>query len=234
MIYDGLSYSEQIKEIWNSLTDEERKNVNEEEFLSGLRKKDKLYPVITLVFYYGDEWDGSTELYDMFSLSDRIDRRLLEKYVPNYRINLVNPDNIEDCTIFKSDLQLIFGMLQCRKNKKSLIEYMNKNNNYFSAVDSNTAYAISAMLRSEEWMNKLLDEDMKEGNDMDMCKALQDLYDEGVSCGIEQGIDRGKEETIKEMVSIMRDRYSDDEIIDRLKAHFGMTEEQAREYLLKC
>ena len=38
-----------------------------EEFLSRFRRGDKIYPVITLVFYYDvKKWDGAVNLYGMF------------------------------------------------------------------------------------------------------------------------------------------------------------------------
>ncbi len=41
--------------------------MTEDEFLSRMKKDDKLNPVITVVFYYGEKiWDGSRCLHDMF------------------------------------------------------------------------------------------------------------------------------------------------------------------------
>ena len=53
MLYDGLSYIQQMKLMWE-LHDENEK-VNDEEFLSKFCKDDKLCPVITLVFYFGEK-----------------------------------------------------------------------------------------------------------------------------------------------------------------------------------
>ena len=35
------------------------------EFLSGFRKTDRLHPCITLVLFWGEKWDGPTDLYDL-------------------------------------------------------------------------------------------------------------------------------------------------------------------------
>ena len=41
------------------------------EFLSGLRKDDRLMPIITAVVYLGEEpWDGPKSLYDMLNIRD--------------------------------------------------------------------------------------------------------------------------------------------------------------------
>ncbi|MBQ9700297.1 MAG: Rpn family recombination-promoting nuclease/putative transposase, partial [Lachnospiraceae bacterium] len=178
MLYDSLSYTNQMKDIWNGLNDEERRQINEEEFFSRFRKEDKLYPVITLVFYYGTkEWDGSIELYDMFQFDSSADKELLKNYVPNYRINLVEPAKIEELSLFKTDLHMIFGVLKCRQDKKKIIEYMDSNRDYFNSVDIETAQAMAEMLHYRKVM-ELVQDDREEA--CNMCKALEDLYNDGV------------------------------------------------------
>ena len=87
MLYDGLSYAEQIRQLGKN-----RKFENSGEFLSGMKKDDTLYPIATIVFYYGDqEWDGSTDLYGLLKESnDSKVNRVLKKLIPNYHINLLD------------------------------------------------------------------------------------------------------------------------------------------------
>ena len=117
MLYDSLSYTEQIRRISESNRRKEGAGkMSGEEFLSGLRKEDRICPVITLVLYYGEkEWDGSRDLYGMFPGGQEEQmRKMLKNYVPDYRINLVDVGKIHDPEKFTSDLQLIFGMLKYR------------------------------------------------------------------------------------------------------------------------
>ena len=188
---------------------------------------DKLYPVITLVFYAGDDWDGATDLYGMLELEDMADSDVLKKYIPNYHINLVNPNYMEDLNIFKSDLQIIFGMLQCKKDKIALRGYIDKNRDYFMSVNHKTAYAISAMLNSDRLFRELED---KEG-DENMCQAIEDIYSEGIDVGLEKGREEGREETIRTTVSLLKDICSAEEIVDKLVTHFKFTEDKARAFL---
>ena len=234
MMYDSISYVEQIDEHWDSLSKEE-KSVGSGEFLSHFRKEDRLYPVITLVFYAGDDWDGAKDLYSMLGLEDMADSDVLKKYIPNYHINLVNPNYMEDLNIFKSDLQIIFGMLQCKKDKIALRGYIDKNRDYFMSVNHKTAYAISAMLNSDRLFRELED---KEG-DENMCQAIEDIYSEGVetgynngiSQGINQGISQGREEAICTTVSLLKDMCSAEEIVNKLVVYFKIDEEKARSYI---
>ena len=92
MIYDGLSYMQQMKLMWD-LRDTDKK-ITEEEFLSRFHKSDKLCPVITLVFYFGeDEWDASSDLYGMFDIEEILrNNDNLKEYIENNKEYFKNVD----------------------------------------------------------------------------------------------------------------------------------------------
>ena len=185
MIYDGLSYIEQMRQIWEEHKDETDLSVTREEFLSKFLKTDKIYPVITLVLYYGTEkWDASTDLYGMFP--EELQLEALEPYVSNYRINLVEAGNVKQLEKFHTDLQKIFGMLQYRGNKTELINYMQKNESYFRNVDEETYEVIREFLHSERILKKEVS--MKKEEKIDMCQALEELYEDGIERGKELGL----------------------------------------------
>ena len=57
-------------------------------------------------------------------------------------------------------------------------------------MDEETYQVIREVLHSERILkSKIKKEEGKET--VDMCKALEDLYNDGIECGIEQGIERG-------------------------------------------
>lgn len=178
MLYDSLSYSDQIQAIWNEHSEEDRKNADIAELFSGFRKNDTLCPVITIVFYFGSEklWDGAKTLHDMFKmpLNDKL-KAALNKYVPNYHINLLDVSNIDDINIFKSDLQIILGMLKYRNNTDELISYTREHWSYFENVDNETCYAVETLLNSNKAFRTVLNKNKTEGG-VNMCKALEDLY----------------------------------------------------------
>lgn len=123
--------------------------------------RDKIYPVITLGFYFGEKELGCW-----------------------YRL-----DNLE---IFHSDLQVILGLLKCRKDKQKLKEYIKNNDEFFINVDMETGMAISSFMNSESLMNKL--ENRKKGEGVDMCKALEDWAAEERAQGKTEGKIEGKTE----------------------------------------
>lgn len=59
-----------------------------DEFLSGLRKEERLHPAVSLCVYYGEtEWDGPQTLREMLDM-ERLPAQLKEA-VQDYRLNLV-------------------------------------------------------------------------------------------------------------------------------------------------
>ena len=67
MGYDVREYERQIAKRRRELRQEN--NISKPEFMSGLKKEDKLHPCITFVLYYGEDWDGSKDLKDMLDVS---------------------------------------------------------------------------------------------------------------------------------------------------------------------
>lgn len=205
MLYDGVAYTDQIREV-NRL---HKKNENNHrttkikyrknrrairgktktaqtkaEFLSEFRKTDHLYPVITLVFYFGEEpWDASLDLYGMFpdTYTDE-QMEMLHKYVPNYRINLVDVSRLEDCGKFASDLRVVLELMSFHNDKEKVRSYLEENRDYFSNMDIVSSEAVGIFLGCHRQVHKMIE---KEG-EVDMCKALDDIYNDGVEKGIEQ------------------------------------------------
>ena len=210
MIYDSLSYIEQMRQIWIAHKNEENVVMTEDEFLSKFLKTDKIYPVITLVLYYGTEkWDASTDLYGMFPEEARLEA--LKPYVPNYRINLVEAGNIEQVEKFRTDLQKIFGMLKYRSNKDELINYMQKNEAYFRNVDEETYQVIREFLHSERILKREVSKKREER--IDMCQALEELYNDGV----EDGIGRGKELGVNQkMIELIEKKLSKGKSVEEI------------------
>ena len=145
------------------------------EYLSRFGKDDTIIPIITAVFYYGTkEWDGSVDLYGMFAEHGFMDLEVMQKYIPNYWINLIDADKVEDIECFETDLKEIFGLMKCRKDKQALLDYVRANEAYFRHVDSGTYRAIGELLQSKKILENEVYKEEKEG-EKDMCKALEDM-----------------------------------------------------------
>ena len=190
MLYDSMEYAEQVRVKWK----ERPPRLSSAEFLSRFQKNDKLIPVITLIFYYGtEEWDGPLELHQMFDLgTEKKHAELMKKYLPNYHINLVDVRRLKNLESFQSDLQIIFGMLQCSQDKYALRTYVANHKDYFQKLDLETYHALGAFLNSRQLME--INVEQEEREELDMCKALEDIYNDGVQAGIQTGIQTGIEQ----------------------------------------
>lgn len=190
MLYDGLSYAEQIRQLRKK-----NKMSDSDEFLSGMRKEDKLIPIFTLIFYYGDKaWDGSKDIYGLLEepTNPKVKEALIQ-FVPNYHINVLDINQLQDVSQYKTDLQVVFGMLKCRKEKEKIKKYVQENADYFHHVDIDTYNVLRVLLKAEKQLEKIKEKGKEEIN---MCEALQGIFDDGVEKGKEQGMNRINQLTI--------------------------------------
>lgn len=189
MLYDALSYTEQVEQIKKEHHLQGEK-LTDDEFLSGMKKEDKIIPVITLVIYYGEkEWDGNLDLYGMMGLdSESTIIKEIKSVLPNYKINLIHAGNIDKLENYKSSLQLVFGMLKYKSDKCKLKEYLIQNRASLEAMDEETYHVISVLLHEEERLKKY-----KKQNEvgLSMCRAIDEMIQDGRNEGRAEGIEAG-------------------------------------------
>ena len=235
MLYDGMDYETQIRNNWKNFNDRRKQNkkagqslehLTAGEYLSRFRKKDRLIPIISLVFYYGSEpWDGPVDLYDMFRLEGtKEEKEILEKYLPNYKINLVDAERVEDVEKFSDDLQVILTMLRYRDSKEELTDYINENKKFFQNVDYETSQAMKAFLN----MKQIPSETEQKEEMVDMCKAIQEMYDDGVKDGIRQGVERGIAAVIRTCRNL---NVSKEDTLNNIQREYELSKEDAEKYL---
>ncbi len=84
MLGDALTYLKEYQEI--AATNKREKNYSSSsEFLSHMKRTDRLHPVISLCLYYGETaWDGPQSLTDMLWIPEE-----LKNLVSDYRMNLL-------------------------------------------------------------------------------------------------------------------------------------------------
>ena len=196
MLYDGLSYAEQIRQLKKNRKKTEK--MSSDEYLSGMKKEDRLYPVSTLVFYYGDKpWDGSVDLHGLLKKSENPElEEKIKTLIPNYHINLLDVNQIEDASVYKTDLQTILEMLKYRQDKERMQKYVQEHEGYFRHVDRDTYNVLRVLLKAEKQMDEIKNQEKEE---VDMCQALQEIFDDGRNEGFIQGRELGLSEGRQEM-----------------------------------
>ena len=167
---------------------------DKDEYLSGINKEEKFAPIITLVVYFGTDhpWDGARCLHDLLDIDEE-----LKEYVTNYKLNLYDCHEHDTFNEYKTGLRQVFETVRYAKNKEKLKEVMKENHEVYSKIDSDTKdmLEVLANVSIPEKFKRIEDGEER----YDMCKAFEDMrqegYDEGkkegYNVGIEKGIEKG-------------------------------------------
>ena len=168
-IYDFLQYGKQVDAI---AADHRRKGfarMSGADFLSGVTKEDRLIPVITLVVYFGaQKWDAPLSLHDMMNLDDR-----LSPFVPDYKINLIEPATMsdEDIAKFATDFGYVMLFLKHMKDKSKIMELLSMDNSPYSKISTEAAFVLNSCANIEINIGESKEE-------TDMCQGIKEWVDE--------------------------------------------------------
>ncbi len=199
LIYDALNYSAQVDTIARKHTRE--MDLTGAEFLSGFGKNDKLIPVITITIYWGaDEWDAPRSLYDMF---ENVDASVL-KFVDNYHINLIAPNEIKVYSVFRSTFGNVMEFIAASKNQKQISHLMQQKETFYKNVDIDTAHVIKTCANIKIDLNQYNNE-----GGIDMCKAWEDQRNDGIEYGRAEGLENGLESGLKALVHTLKNFLPD-------------------------
>ena len=242
MLYDSLQYADQVNQAAKSYRSARKKKkedteelgkerteeggkpeiqVSSEEFLSGLRKGDRLLPVITLVVHFGaEEWDGPVSLHQMLAVQDE---RILA-FVPDYRINLLSPASMSDEEIKKLRTSLREVMLYVKySNDKEKLVSLIQTDDRFQTVERKAAEVMSTVTGSELKIRE-------EEESVNMCEAIKGIREEGRREGRQEGRQEGRREGRQEGERIGREQ-STLEAIKKMMKTLNITAERAMEIL---
>jgi nucleotide-binding universal stress UspA family protein len=120
-------------------------------------------------------------------------------HVPDYRINLVSPNQMEDADFgkFRTSLAEAFQYIKYSADKNSLYRVVQSNQN-FRTLDRRTAELINEVTGS-----KMKFENDKE--DTNVCKAIEDMKKEAVEEALKEAEKKaeatGKNKSIEQMLS---------------------------------
>ena len=211
-LYDMLGYSKQIAEIKRSYRKDAAKEgeitvdngvvkikLTSEEFLSGIRKEDKLIPIITAVVYLGeDPWDGPRSLFEMLDIRDK---RLIP-FLNNYKLNLISPADMEEDEFEKFRTELGYVMKLIKHQSEDADELIIREGH--RKISAETAHFLNAAMKLN------LEYEVEPGG-VDMCKAME------------------KRDQRKEVAGAIRmlraDGASDETIITKVTNLFNVTKE---------
>ena len=227
MAYEAAEYDRQAEAIRRQV--QELPDVTEEEFLSGFRKDNRLWPCITFVLYFGEDWDGSRDLHGILDMRDIPEE--LRAYVNNYPIHVIEVRKFEDTDVFRTDLKQIFDFIRFSRERDRLLTLIRSDPAY-QEMDEAAYDMVSAYVNEEGLieMKKYQGKDRK----VNMCKALEDMRadsrEEGRKEGREEGLARG----IAALIEAYQEfRASREEIIVKLCDKFDLSRECAENHVQK-
>ncbi len=212
MGYDNSVYQKLYKsnaEKYKGRENRGDKNMTRDEWLSRMKKTDKLIPVITIVLYFGQEpWDGPTSLRDMLDIPAN-----LEGYVNDYRPLLVEARNSK-LKLHNDDNIDLFGMLRIAldrsrpsdETRKLLIRY---------ADERDPSREVLMVVYSIIGVKMDYDRFEREGGNMRT--VFDDVYEEGRA---------------QEIIGIYREQgFSDEGILVKLQTRLNVSLDRAWELL---
>ncbi len=191
MLNAVLEYLKQIQDIEKGHREQGDK-LQGAELLSGMMRNDKLKAVVNVVFYLGDDWDGSRSLYDMLDMDwDNPEAKELQKYIPDFPITLICAKDIEHPENYRTCLQHIFRMLRYNRDKGKLYDYVITHRDELNRMDYVENMAAMVLLGMQKKVEMLMEQNVEE-REISVCKAIEDLIKDGEARGEVRGEARGE------------------------------------------
>lgn len=215
MLEEAMAYNRQIKAIVkkNEKADKEyREGKGSQvyrdagERLYRIRASDRIFPVLTLIVYWGDEqWQGAKSLHDLidFGSGDMPTEPELKKLVPEYPLHFLDLSSFSHFEYFRTELRTLFELYKKRNDKKEFVEYFEKNKNCWN-MDDETWNVFGQLTHSRHIKNLMKNKKNQKNGGKDMCKAIDDWVNdakaEGMALGKTKGIALGRAEAIIELL----------------------------------
>ena len=218
MIGDSLIYLKEYQGI-ASKNRKEKGLQSSDEFLSALKKTDRLHPVITLCVYYGEEeWDGPHNLLEMLEIP-----KDLEGLVSDYKMNLIQVKESEKFPFKNEDVNTVFDIVRKIYNE----EYTKITDVYKEkTISAELGVIIGSIVESKQLINEA-SRIKEKGSELNMCKALEKLMNECEKKGKIEGKVQGVVLTCRKF------KISQEETLKNLIEEFSFSEEEANNYMKK-
>ena len=228
-MYDMKSYESQIRRLKRNHR-ETRGLEDPLETISRIKKEDRLIPCITFVIYYGqEEWKHHKSLKDMFGYKQINDANMLES-----RMNLVQICKDDPRRYKNRDIQMCIDIAQLMFQKD--LETIKKR--YRQKIDKEVVMMVCALTGSRR-LELIISKE--EGDEIDMCKAIEEWEEEiskqarnegrleGERRGEKRGEKRGERKQILQFIQEMLEKGYTDEMILSFKNVTKQLLKQAKE-----
>ncbi|MCH1981647.1 transposase [Ruminococcus sp. OA3] len=172
--YDAAEYGRQIRE--KRKRHRVKKDLGGAAFISGISRDDRLLPTMTLVLYFGGEWDGARSLHEMLDFTGLSDQFKIA--VADYPLHVLEVLKYPNTEQFQTDLRLVFGFLQNAKKREGLKEFIEKHSEEFADLREDAYDVISVMTNAKELTEQKMVYKNENGG-INMCQAIKEMIEEG-------------------------------------------------------
>ena len=214
MIGDAFSYLKEYQELV-AKNRKEKNFKSSDEFLSNMKKTDRLHPMISLCVYYGEyPWDGPVCLLDMLDVPERI-----KPLVSDYKMNLIELRTSGSLQFHNQDVNTVFDI------SRSIYERdYNKINTVYKDIQitSELGVVIGAITQSQKLIDHALESERK-GGQVNMCSALEELEKKAEQEGMIAG-------TIK---ACKKFKFKQEVAVKNIMEEFSLSKETAIDYVKK-
>ena len=204
MLYDAMQYEKQVRELAKAHR-REHDTGTPEEYLSGMKKEDRLIPVVTLVINFGDRaWDGPLSLRKMYA--EQPEKVLA--FLPDYKVQLIDPMRMEDEDFAKlnSSLREVLAYIRYQHNKQKMEKLLHEDER-FTRLERNAAMVINTVTNAGIEMNP--NEEV-----VNMCEAIRQMMDESEMRGKQSGRQSEKTTIARRMLEM---QFSEEQVVSVTK-----------------
>lgn len=216
MGYDYGTYKKQYDS--NARKYQKHDGLDDDEFLSKMKRTDKFIPVITIVVYYGEKpWDGAVSLHGMLDIPEE-----MKPFVNDYKMILVEARQ-NNLTFHNMNNVYFFNMLEMildkgtpgNETKGKVIKYAREH-----SIDKTVIMTVAGTTNCKIDYNALA-----EKGDADMCTLFDEIAKESETKGKAEGRAEGIIETGYEF------GLSENDILERLQNKLKVSLQTAQGYL---
>ena len=162
-------------------------NYDAQLYINQVERGKEVYPVGTSVFYTGDkEWTYSKSLKESLKIPPE-----MKDYINDWKLPVLEPKKMDPQILISKRLKEVVEIRQ------SMLEgdYEKLRTNRMISVEN---YKMAPILTHTD----IKEEDLPEGDEINMCKAMDQLFQRFENQGIEKGEAIGIEKTLKEQLKV--------------------------------
>ncbi len=230
LVYDTGEYQKQAAKI-RKRNQKRGTWKNSGEYLYKFCESDRLHPCVTFVLYSGmEKWDGARSLHELLDFNGVPPE--ICALVQDYNIHLISISEFEDTDVFKTDVKQVFDFIRYSRNKGKLRELI-KNDPAYQALEEEAFDVITHYTNAAELINKK--EDYRKKGNIDMCKAILDLIEDGKTEGRAKGIAEERAAAIKVLISTCKELGASRDLSgEKVSLKYNLSREETERYLEEC